>query len=68
VSDDRKILGWRVPAPTPIYEVERGWIATAAFVLCCQCNRPIRSMGGPMLDAWCVPCFDAAVATQEDAR
>lgn len=55
---ENKILGY-YPNGTPIYEIPRGYVTTAAFVICSEpdCNRPIRSNGGPIRDALCVSCY-----------
>jgi hypothetical protein len=36
----------------------RGYIYTAAFIMCCKCNAPISGHGGPAFGAVCVPCHD----------
>jgi len=42
----------------PIEEIPRGYIVTAAFVMCCNCLAPIRSNGGPIYRAWCLKCYE----------
>jgi hypothetical protein len=42
----------------PIYDVRKGHIATAAFVLCSSCRSAISSMGGPKYNAVCLTCLD----------
>lgn len=54
---DKPILGYYADGE-PIHEVERGFITTAAFILCSQCQAAIRAMGGPSYGALCVPCHE----------
>lgn len=53
-----RILGYR-PNGEPIFDIPIGHFATAAFVMCDVCGAPIRSMGGPIVGALCVPCHEA---------
>jgi hypothetical protein len=55
---DEPILGYDKDG-RPIHEVERGYITTAAFILCSKCNAAIRSMGGPKYGSTCVICHEA---------
>lgn len=48
----------------PIHECERGYVYTCAFILCSQCNAPIRSMGGPNYNAWCIKCKESLDKSQ----
>lgn len=52
-----KILGYDKNGE-PIHECKRGFIYTAAFILCSICRKAIRSMGGPMHGSVCVDCHD----------
>jgi hypothetical protein len=36
----------------------KGWIYTAAFILCSKCGAAISGHGGPAPGAVCVPCHD----------
>lgn len=42
----------------PIYETKQGTVTTRAFVHCCQCGKAIKTQGGPIFNAWCLPCVD----------
>lgn len=42
----------------PIYELRKGYVATAAFVLCSSCRGAISSHGGPKYNALCLTCLD----------
>ena len=42
----------------PIYELRKGYVATAAFVLCSSCRSAISSHGGPKYNALCLTCLD----------
>jgi hypothetical protein len=55
---DQPILGYD-KAGQPIYETKRGFIYTAACILCSECKAVIRGMGGPKHGSICVPCHDA---------
>lgn len=41
----------------PIYPCEPGSIYTAALVICHECHKAIRGMGGPMQGALCTECW-----------
>lgn len=41
----------------PVYEIERGYIATASFRLCRECKGVISSMGGPGHRSVCLKCY-----------
>jgi hypothetical protein len=43
----------------PIHETKRGFVYTAACIVCCKCHAVIRGMGGPKYDSICVPCHEA---------
>jgi hypothetical protein len=62
---DQNILGYD-KNDKPIYEVPRGVITTAAFILCSNCGAAIRSNGGPRYGSLCVPCHDAARSALEN--
>ena len=47
----------------PIHECKRGYVYTCAFILCSQCDAPIRSMGGPNYNAWCIKCKESVDKT-----
>jgi hypothetical protein len=58
---ERKGLNWE-----PIHECKRGYIYTAAFVMCSQCRAAIRSMGGPNSKAWCISCKEKQEKIEKD--
>jgi hypothetical protein len=41
----------------PIYEIGPGYIVTASFRLCRECNGVISSMGGPGYRSVCLKCY-----------
>lgn len=41
----------------PIYDGRSGWISTAAFRMCRECNGVISSMGGPGYRSVCLKCY-----------
>lgn len=49
----------------PIHETKRGYIYTAACILCRDCRKIIRGMGGPKHGSICVPCHEAAHGIKE---
>ncbi len=53
--EDREPIGYKLE---PIYDVRKGHIATAAFILCSSCRGAISSMGGPKYNALCLKCLD----------
>jgi hypothetical protein len=57
---ERKLIGYteREEGFYPMYEAGRGYITTAAFILCKYCRSPIAAMGGPRYDAVCIPCYE----------
>lgn len=55
---DKDILGYSQNGD-PIHECEKGYIYTAAVIICCKCNAFIRGMGGPKFGSLCVPCYEA---------
>lgn len=57
---DHKIIGYteRKDGFYPLYETPRGYIVTAAFILCKHCRGAIASMGGPRYDAVCLTCYE----------
>ena len=57
---ERKIIGYteREEGFYPLYEGQRGFITTAAFILCKYCRGAIDSMGGPRYDAVCLTCYE----------
>ena len=52
----------------PIYDVRKGHIATAAFVVCSSCRGAISSMGGPKYNALCLRCLDKLAVFNELSR
>lgn len=40
----------------PIYETKSGCVYTAACILCQECRKFIRGMGGPRYGSLCVTC------------
>jgi len=44
---------------SPIYEIQRGSIATAAMLMCRECRTVIRGMGGGSNRAVCLQCYPA---------
>ena len=42
----------------PIYALKKGYVATAAFILCSSCNGPISSHGGPRYNSLCLKCIE----------
>ena len=42
----------------PVRNVKRGMIATAAFLVCRDCHKPLRSMGGGGNRSLCLNCYD----------
>lgn len=44
---------------SPIFDIQRGFIATAAVLSCRECRRIIRSMGGGSNRAVCLKCYPA---------
>ena len=57
---ERKLIGYteREEGFYPLYESQRGFITTAAFILCKYCRGAIDSMGGPRYDAVCLTCYE----------
>jgi hypothetical protein len=57
---ERKLIGYteREEGFYPLYEIPRGYIVTAAFILCKYCRGAIASMGGPCYDAVCLTCYE----------
>lgn len=41
----------------PIVPTKPGMISTAAMMLCQECRKTIKSMGGPGLRCYCVECY-----------
>jgi hypothetical protein len=39
----------------------RGYVYTAAFILCQQCKDPISSHGGPRYNSLCIFCYERDV-------
>jgi hypothetical protein len=42
----------------PIHSPKKGFVYTAAFILCSKCMAPISGMGGPRFGALCLKCHD----------
>jgi hypothetical protein len=53
VVEDREPIGYTLE---PIYDIRKGQIATAAFILCRSCGGYISSMGGPRYNSICLKC------------
>ena len=60
MNEERKIIGYteREEGFYPMYESQRGYITTCAFILCKYCRGAIDSMGGPKYDAVCLTCYE----------
>ena len=60
MNEERKLIGYteREEGFYPLYDIGRGYIATAAFILCKYCRGAISSMGGPRYDAVCLTCYE----------
>ena len=54
-TEDREPIGYTLE---PIYSPRRGYVATAAFILCSSCRGAISSHGGPRYNALCLKCVD----------
>jgi hypothetical protein len=56
---ERELIGYteREEGFYPMYAPSKGYIMTAAFILCKYCRGSIASMGGPRYDAVCIPCY-----------
>lgn len=61
----QQLLGFRKNGQ-PIYPIKPGMIATACVISCSQCRTIIRGMGGPIHDAYCIPCFEAKENASSD--
>lgn len=48
-------IGYRLE---PIYAARRGYVTTAAFILCSSCGSAISSSGGPGYNSLCLKCLD----------
>jgi hypothetical protein len=55
VVEDREPIGYTLE---PIYAIRKGFVATAAFILCNSCNGAISSNGGPRYNAVCLKCVE----------
>ena len=42
----------------PVRDIRRGFIATAAILMCRDCHKPLRSMGGGDNRSLCLNCYD----------
>ena len=60
MNEERKLIGYteREEGFYPLYASHRGFITTAAFILCKYCRGAIDSMGGPRYDAVCLTCYE----------
>lgn len=57
---DEQILGYAKVGKDswePIHQCKRGYVYSAAVVVCQKCGKFIRGMGGPM-HARCVECYN----------
>lgn len=55
------IIGYRKTGKDswePIYDIQRGMIATAAIMSCSNCHTMIRSSGGPGYNCICPTCYE----------
>ena len=53
--EEREPIGYRLE---PIYATRRGYVATAAFILCTSCGGAISSSGGPGYNSVCMKCIE----------
>jgi hypothetical protein len=53
--EDREPIGYTLE---PIYSVRKGFVATAAFILCNSCGGAISSHSGPKYNAICLNCAE----------
>lgn len=58
--NEHKVIGYteREEGFYELYEIPKGYIVTAAFILCKYCRGAIASMGGPRYDAVCLTCYE----------
>lgn len=50
-----EIIGYLVGGD-PLVKRPQGTLVTRAFIICCECNKPISSVGGPIYNAVCLDC------------
>ena len=55
---DEKIIGYDLVDNQcePIYELKKGYVYTAALIICRRCSNMISGMGGPRFKPLCVNC------------
>lgn len=53
--EDREPIGYELQ---PIYAPRKGYVATAAFILCSSCGGAVSASGGPRYNALCLRCVD----------
>ena len=41
-------------------------VVTRAFIMCVHCQKPISTMGGPKLGAWCITCTEAKAENRNE--
>lgn len=61
-----EILGYKKNGD-PIYPSKPGMVYTQAVISCIDCHKYIRSNGGPMWGARCVPCYVKNVRNPNDS-
>jgi hypothetical protein len=55
VEEDREPIGYKL---LPIYAPRKGYVATAAFILCHSCGDAISGSGGPSYNSICLKCAE----------
>ncbi len=61
MTQHEEILGFRKDGSS-IHRAKPGQVATAAFIHCHYCKKPICSHGGPSIGAWCMQCWGKKLA------
>lgn len=57
--NDKTILGYSSgDMEKPVYKPMPGQLATAAIILCSQCDTMISGSMGPHRDTWCIQCTE----------
>ena len=62
IERKEEILGYtKIPDGSwePISPCKKGYIYTSSMITCCQCNRFIRDMGGPIENSLCINCYNS---------
>jgi len=52
-----EVLGYRKDG-SPIHPPKKGYVYTAAFIMCRECEAPISGYGGPAWGSICVKCHN----------